>query len=155
MWRNPKFHPGDTATAERSGPPQPDGTVLAEFPRRPREGPDQLMRVVLQEYQGHPYIAVSLWERGRGGFWPVKGKAMSIRRAEAADFANAIFEALERMEDAENRAEAEAARTATPAPAGASRGKGNGRRYDPASVQGASRVRPGGDFDEFEGGPGR
>jgi hypothetical protein len=101
MWRNPKFFPPDqqaTATAERSGPPRPDGQVLAEFPRRSQDGPDRLVRVVLLEFNGPEFIGVSLWERGRGGYWPVKGKTLSIRRGEAQAFAEAILAGLRRME---------------------------------------------------------
>jgi hypothetical protein len=91
----------DQLLARRTGgprPPEPDGQVLATFPRRSREGPDAELRVILQEYQGHEFIGVSLWERGTGGFWPARGKTLSIRRGEARQFAEAVLAGLRLME---------------------------------------------------------
>jgi len=75
--------------------PEPSGEVLATFPRKGPGGRDQELRVVLDEYQGHRYIAIRLWQRdGRGGWWPVKGKGVSIRLREAEGVAVALDRAL-------------------------------------------------------------
>jgi hypothetical protein len=64
-----------------------EGRRLATFPRDPTTE----LRVTLAEYQGHPYISLRVWERGRDGrWWPVKGKGCSVRIAEAEGLADAL-----------------------------------------------------------------
>ena len=59
----------------------------------------QELRVVLDEYQGHPYVSVRLWQAGQdGAFWPLKGKGVSIRLSECEGVAAALQEALDRAE---------------------------------------------------------
>jgi hypothetical protein len=77
--------------------PEPTGEVLARFPRRGPDGVEQELRVVRDEYQGHRYLAVRLWQRdGRTGqWWPLKGKGISVRLSEAQGVAEALVEGLE------------------------------------------------------------
>lgn len=52
---------------------------LATFTR----GDGVELRVKLARYEGHPYIALRVWERNRDGRWfPVKGRGVSIRVGE-------------------------------------------------------------------------
>lgn len=70
----------------------PTGRLLACFPRRGSEGAEQEVRVVLDEYQGHAYLAIRLWQRdGRtGAWWPLKGKGVSVRMSEAQGVAEVL-----------------------------------------------------------------
>ena len=64
-----------------------EGEPLGTFARG--DGREEL-RVSLKSYEGHPYVALRVWERDRAGqFWPSKGKGLSIRIAEAAGVAEA------------------------------------------------------------------
>ncbi len=84
------------ATAEA---PAPTGETLATFPRKGPDGVEQELRVVLDDYQGHRYIAIRLWQAGQGGaFWPLKGKGISVQLSEAEGVAAALAEALGRAE---------------------------------------------------------
>src|SRR5690349_2331793 len=76
-----------------AAPPEPTGELLATFPRM-RDGVEQELRVYLDEYRGHPYLSIRVWELGRGGYWPLAGKGVSIRLAEAQGVAEALLEAL-------------------------------------------------------------
>jgi hypothetical protein len=145
VWVSPSHPDRSRLLSRQTGqarPPEPDGQVLATFPRRSREGPDAELRVILQEYQGHKFLGVSLWERGTGGFWPVKGKSVSIRRGEARQFAEAIVRGLDLMEGDD-----------CPQPvrrdAGGRREPGQGRRASNAG-QLAHAYGQGDAFDEFE-----
>lgn len=111
MWTNPRYReltgrepPGrGQATAE---PPRPSGTLLASFPRKSREGPEAELRVVLDEFQGSPYLALRVWQKDQAGnWWPVKGKGVSIRLSEAGGVADALREALGRANQLINAAE--------------------------------------------------
>lgn len=104
MWTNPRYReltgqdpPGRSqATAEA---PQPSGETLATLPRKGPDGARQELRVVLDEYQGHRYISVRLWQAGQdGAFWPLKGKGVSIRLGEAEGVAAALQQALGQVE---------------------------------------------------------
>src|ERR671916_350233 len=58
----------DRATAGApTGPPSPTGSLLAAFPRKGPDGGEQELRVVLDSYEGHDYIAVRLWQRDQAG----------------------------------------------------------------------------------------
>src|SRR4051794_14365723 len=96
MWRNPKYYP-DAGPAEQPAPPAPTGELLAAFPRRGPEGVDQELRVVLDEYQGHRYLAIRLWQRNSRtcGWWPLKGRGVSVRLSEAEGVAEALTRALQ------------------------------------------------------------
>jgi hypothetical protein len=52
---------------------------------------------VADEYQGHPYISVRLWQRDSrtGAWWPQKGRGVSVRLSEARGVAEALEKALE------------------------------------------------------------
>jgi hypothetical protein len=60
MWVSPT-HPNPPKQA--SPPPDP-GQVLATMPRN--DGRDEL-KVILDTYNGRPFISVRLWERDRSG----------------------------------------------------------------------------------------
>lgn len=84
MWVNPKYRD----QVEQPRPPQETGRRLATFPR----GDGVELRVSLAEYQGRPYVALRVWERGQDGqWWPVRGKGCSVRVAEARELAEALL----------------------------------------------------------------
>lgn len=84
MYVSPR-HPNPPRAA---APPDDDGEVLAAIPRG--DGREEL-RVTLKTYNGHPYVALRVWERnGRGEFWPVKNKGCSVRVSEAEAVAEAL-----------------------------------------------------------------
>lgn len=89
----------DRATAVApTGPPPPTGTLIASFPRPSREGQDCELRLVLDEYQGHPYLSLRVWQRDHAGaFWPTR-KGVSVRLSEAEGVAAALVQALGRVE---------------------------------------------------------
>jgi hypothetical protein len=85
-------HPDRDRLTSRPAPPAEEGRRLATFPR----GAGAELRVTLAEYEGHPYISLRCWERGRDGpLWPSKTRGLSIRLREAEDVASALVEALE------------------------------------------------------------
>jgi hypothetical protein len=61
-----------------------------------RGGPVGELRVSLDEFQGHGYLGVRLWEAGRDGVFRPTKKGMAIRFSEARQVAAAILEGLER-----------------------------------------------------------
>ncbi len=89
----------DRATiAAPTGPPQPSGELIASFPRPSREGQDAELRLVLDSYEGHPYLSLRVWQRGGdGAFWPTR-KGVSIRLSEAEGVAAALRKALGQAE---------------------------------------------------------
>ena len=81
VWVSPRHPDRERLMARQQGvadqaPPEPSGETLAAFPRRGRFGEDQELRVVLDQYEGHRYLAIRLWQRdGRSGaWWPLRGK---------------------------------------------------------------------------------
>jgi hypothetical protein len=103
MWTNPRYReltgrepPGHATAEAQAGPPAPTGTLLAAFPRKGPDGVEQELRIVLDAYEGHEYIAVRLWQRdASGAWWPMKGKGLSIRLGEAQGVAVALQQALD------------------------------------------------------------
>ena len=91
----------DRATAAApTGPPAPTGTLLASFPRPSHEGQDCELRLVLDEYQGNPYLSLRVWQRdASGAFWPTR-RGVSVRMGEAEGIAAALVQALGRGEPA-------------------------------------------------------
>lgn len=82
--------------AEPAAPPEPTGEVVAAFDRPGRGGPDQQLRVTLEEFKGHPFLSIRLWTRDReGGWWPVRGRGVSVRLSEAEGVAEALQVALD------------------------------------------------------------
>jgi hypothetical protein len=73
-------------------PPEEWGERLAAFPRRGgRDRPDAELRVTLNEYNGHKFLSLRIWEQNQAGvFWPARGKGLSIRLGEAAELANVL-----------------------------------------------------------------
>jgi hypothetical protein len=76
------------------------GERVATFPRKGWKGsPDTELRVSLDEHEGHPFISIRVWEQGRDRrWWPVKGKGCSVRVAEARGVAEALLEALAKLD---------------------------------------------------------
>ena len=89
----------DRATiAAPTGPPAPTGELLATFTRPSREGQDAELRLVRDEYQGHAYLSLRVWQRGGdGAFWPTR-RGCSIRLSEAEGVAAALQKALGQAE---------------------------------------------------------
>jgi hypothetical protein len=102
MWTNPRYReltgqdpPGRATVGPPTGPPTPTGTPLASFPRKGPDGVEQELRVVLDEFEGHPYLALRVWQRdAAGAWWPTK-KGVSVRLTEAAGVAGALQRALD------------------------------------------------------------
>ena len=87
MWVSPN-HPDPPRQSE---PPREDGKRLATFAR----GEGVELRVTLAEYQDRPYVSLKVWERNQAGaWWPVRGKACSIRIREIGE----LVEVLGRIE---------------------------------------------------------
>src|SRR5690348_455448 len=99
VWISPRHPDRERLLARPAGdgpsPPEPSGEILATLTRRSREGPDQELRVSLEEYNGHPFLRLQLWDRGRGGWWPLKGKAISVRMDEARAVAEVLLEGID------------------------------------------------------------
>ncbi len=87
MWISPNHPSPPPAPA----PPKAHGRALASIPRG--DGSAEL-RISLEEFKGHPYVAVGVWERGRRGGWSqAKGKCLSVRLGEVA----AVIQALQQV----------------------------------------------------------
>lgn len=81
MWKNPRYYPPEP---EPPAPPEPSGHLLAELSR----GRGEVLRIVLDEYEGHRHVGLRVWAPGPDGrLLPVKGKGYSIRVRELADAA--------------------------------------------------------------------
>src|SRR4051812_41572983 len=104
MWTHPRYReltgrepPG--LVAARAAVPAPSGEPLAAFPRKGPRGGELELRVSLDRFEGHDYIAVRVWQRDRdGAWWPVKGRGCSIRLSEAEGVAQALLAALDRVD---------------------------------------------------------
>lgn len=73
-------------------PPDP-GELLAEVPR----ADGTRLRVAWREYEGHPFVTVAVWEAGTGSaWWPVKGKQVTVKRAELGAVLEAFILACEK-----------------------------------------------------------
>jgi len=96
MWVNPN-HPNPPRQAV---PPQEQGARRATFPR----GPGVELRACLDEYEGHRYFTLRVWEQGRhdGEWWPTR-KGVSVRLSEAHDLARVLAEAARDSFKASNR----------------------------------------------------
>jgi hypothetical protein len=95
--------------------PEPSGEIVTSLLREGyRDRPDVELRVTVDEFQGHRFLGLRLWEMGQGDAWYPTRKGLSIRLNEAATVAAAILEALDR---AGGPPDASAGRTtATPRP---------------------------------------
>ena len=79
----------------RPAPPQaPDpGVVLAEVPR----GDGTVLRVAWRTLEGRPFVTLAVWERGTAGaWWPVQGKAVTVRVRELGEVLEGLVKAAER-----------------------------------------------------------
>jgi hypothetical protein len=73
--------PADLPRPHAAAPPEERGERLATFPR----GPGQEVRVTLDQYEGHAYVGVRLWQNG----WPTP-KGLSIRIHELDELAEVL-----------------------------------------------------------------
>lgn len=76
-------------------PPQaPDpGEVLAEVPR----GDGTVFRVAWRTLEGRPFVTLAVWERGTAGaWWPIAGKAVTVRVRELGEVLEGLVKAAER-----------------------------------------------------------
>jgi hypothetical protein len=161
MWRNPNL-----PQPERPQPPQESGERLACFPR----GQDQEQRVTLDEYQGHRYVRLQVWQLDRSNqtWWPVKGKGASIRLGEVAELAEVLASLAFRLDGEDSPAEpsrrAPAHQASRPEPAGSPQGARPAPRRTQNQAQGpaeegrrpapqvnASKGSSRAGFDEFGG----
>jgi hypothetical protein len=62
--------------------PRPDGTEL---------------RVSLQRFEGRPFLRVAPWHRGDGGWWPVKGKGVTVKVRELRVVVEGLVRAAETL----------------------------------------------------------
>ena len=138
MWINPNHPDYERLTRSqppRTEPPPATGRHLAALDRSSQENGDDQLRVVLDEFQGHPYISIRLWHKDHNNaWWPVKGKGISVRLREAESVADALREAVEL------------------AGGGSAPAAGQGGRRPTRGQQSLSEATAGGGFDEFEGG---
>jgi hypothetical protein len=75
------------------------GERLATFPR----GDDQELRVTLDEYNGHAFVSLRIWEQGRDGdWWPMKNRECSIRLSEVEGMISALCQ-VERIIEEETQ----------------------------------------------------
>lgn len=80
---------GAFAPGARREPPKETGKRLATIPR----GDDAELRIVWDEYEGRPYVAIRLWQ-GKGAMFPTK-TGCTVRVRELADFAEGVAAAIE------------------------------------------------------------
>lgn len=147
MWISPN-HPDPPRP---QSPPEQDGQLLAALPRN---GGKEELRVALRRYNDRPFVSLQLWARNdRNEMWPVAGRSVSVRLAEAAAVIEALRRATEPHAAAAHGCEQGVSVTAT-SPRDEPRFVDKGRRqrqpFDPGKLP-----RPGGGgdgFDEFEGG---
>jgi hypothetical protein len=129
MWRNPKYYPAD-ATTETTAAPVESGQRLLTLPRA--RGAEEL-RLNLDVYEGHEYLALRIWRRGEDGSWWPSQKGLSVRMCEAGALAKTLAEVAESRPQRPEQA---------PARAAAGRG-GEPPRRPPAPAT------TGGEFSEF------
>ncbi len=90
MWRNPRYPAPEQPEAPTA--PVERGRRLLTLPR----GDGEELRANLDEFNGHPFLALRIWQKGQDGvWWPVKGKGISIRIRELEDVAEALRQAAE------------------------------------------------------------
>jgi Transcriptional Coactivator p15 (PC4) len=99
VWRKPGYEGGQaTPQVEQRG--QLITAIPRGKPDRDTGQHGEEFRVTLDEFQGHPYIALRLFVRGNDGetMFPSK-KGVSVRLGEAERVAAAILEALRLSEE--------------------------------------------------------
>lgn len=132
--------------AEPRRPPPESGRRIYTGERLGRDGrPDTQLRLNLDRYEGHGYVAVSTWEKGAGGWWP--RKMLSFKRRELPG----VIEALQRAHAALQAEAAAIPVEARARPQGALPGPARRERPDWRSSQLPPPVEGQG-FDEFGNG---
>ena len=148
MWKSPRYDEvmgkqalpaTEAATVE---PPKEQGEKLASFPRTNRDGAEEELRLVLDQFNGNDFISLRVWTQDRtsGAWWPSK-RGCSIRLGEIDGIRDGLAQA-QRLADKRR-----------PPPARATVGvKGRATaRVQEQRPSNAGRVE-GREFDEF--GPG-
>lgn len=96
-------------------PPPEQGRRLATI-QRPKD--DAEIRLSWCEYEGHPYLSIRVWTRGKDGqWWPDKHRGFSVRLRELPTVAEAVAEALELADQHLDQAGRPQPRGEGPAPA--------------------------------------
>jgi hypothetical protein len=74
--------------ADRRTSPTDDGVKLGTVSR----GRDKELRIRAKEFNGHPFIDVREWSRQAAdqGWWPVKGRGVTIKLREVAEVIAAL-----------------------------------------------------------------
>lgn len=94
MWISDR-HPNPPTPAT---PPTETGRRLATLAR----GTNSELRVTLAQYQGRPYCAFRVWERGTDdNLWPARNKGLSVRISELADVIAALRNCEQLVDQAE------------------------------------------------------
>jgi hypothetical protein len=130
VWIKPGYTPeGMTQTA----PPTESGRRLLTLPRS--RGAEEL-RLTLDVFEGHEFLALRLWNRNAHGEWWPTPKGCSIRLHEAGQLARVLAEVAGSQPHPD-----QAARQPSPRPAA---GSGSPPRRDPPEATTGPA-----DFDEF------
>lgn len=72
-------------------PPEENGVRLSTIPR----GDDEELRLSWAEYNGKHFLNIRIWSRREDTWWPEKGKGLTVRVHELADFADGVSKAVE------------------------------------------------------------
>ena len=126
--------PHDQARAPRPARRPPATSWPASSDGGPN-GEPQRLRMSLENYEGHDYISVRLWQEdhARRGWWPLSGKGISIRLREAEGVAEALRRALRLAPPASRPPEGHQRPQASRQ--GRERRPGDFGRHDPAAGQ--------------------
>ena len=76
---------------QRGAPPEENGVRLATI----RRSEDEELRLAWAEYNGAHFLNIRLWKRFELGWWPEKGKGLTVRRRELAGFAEGVAKAVD------------------------------------------------------------
>lgn len=103
MYVNPKYADRYQSQQAVATPPEETGRRLATIERPGRPDERSELRVTLAEFKGNLYLGVRVWQESRdgSGFWPVKGKGVSIRLSEAMAVADALLTGLQFVDEPE------------------------------------------------------
>lgn len=80
-----------SSPGSRGRPPQENGERLATIAR----GTDEQLRLSWAEYNGANFLNLRVWKRIEDGWWPERGKGLTVRMNELADFAEGVAAAMD------------------------------------------------------------